>query len=180
MASLAAADDKAYRSACAGMLDRFAKTTDPAVARRVVVNCVAAPKAVPNPNRLITLAELACATDRVSHLGVLGAAYYRAGQTAHALNCFTEKPRSPPRAWDWLFEAMTHQGLGERAAARECVSRAEKWLAIVGPPGPDDQTKPIPRWYNWQDEVAARFLHREAQEMLEKDSKVRESEKQRE
>src|SRR5262249_23323692 len=155
-------DLRAYRAVCAGMLERFAKTTDPVVAAHVVNACVAAPDAVADPGQLIPLAQLACSTNRTANVGLLGAAFYRSGHPDRALECFSEMPRTPPRAWHRLFEAMTHVRLGAAEEARRCLGYAEKWLAIVGPPGPDDATKPIPRWYNWQDELVVRLLRCEA------------------
>jgi serine/threonine protein kinase/Flp pilus assembly protein TadD len=163
MAALAARDIDTYRRVCAEMLKRFADTTDPEIARHIVAACVAAPDAVPDRDRVVKLAELVCSKDRVSNLGLLGAAYFRAGESRRAVECFTERPRTPPRAWDWCLQAMAHQSLGQAEEARKCLDSADKWLAIVGPPGPDVPGKPIPPWYNWQDESGVRLLRLEAE-----------------
>jgi tetratricopeptide (TPR) repeat protein len=166
MACLAAGNRKAYGDVCAAMLERFAETADPEVAGKVVATCVAAPDAVADPAKLVKLAELACSRDRIGNIGLLGAACYRTGQTRRALECFAERPRTPPRAWDWTFQAMVAHRLGRAGEARACLNSADQWLAIVGPPGPDEPGKPIPRWYNWQDESGVRLLRREAEALL--------------
>jgi tetratricopeptide (TPR) repeat protein len=166
-AHLAAGNKKAYSEVCAGMLERFKKTKNPAIAARVVSTCVAAPDSVPDKTELIALAELACSVNREWNARYLGAALYRADKADHALECFREKAkRNSPRAWDLLFMALVHKRLGHTEEARDCLNRATRWLAVVGPSGPKGADKPEPRWENWQEEVIVRVLGAEADTLM--------------
>jgi serine/threonine protein kinase/Flp pilus assembly protein TadD len=101
-----------YRRVCTAMLARLGDTRDPQAADRIVYACVAAPDAVPDPVRLIPLAEVA-STAWQGNGRILAAALYRAGRFEEALRKFTElRTESTNDPWETCFLAMTYHRLG--------------------------------------------------------------------
>jgi tetratricopeptide (TPR) repeat protein len=101
-----------YRRVCTTMLTRLGDTRDPQAADRIVYACVAAPDAVPDPARLIPLAEVA-ATAWQGNGRILAAALYRGGRFEEALRKFTElRTESTNDPWETCFLAMTYHRLG--------------------------------------------------------------------
>jgi tetratricopeptide (TPR) repeat protein len=111
------------------MRSRFGGTAAPEVASRVVYACVMAPEAGVDPGRLVRLGETALPWVK-GNARVLGAALYRAGRFDEAIRQFDEAHKEfRPFAWDWLYLAMAHHGLGHADAARRCLDKAEGWIA---------------------------------------------------
>jgi tetratricopeptide (TPR) repeat protein len=173
LALLAAGDKDGYRKTCAEMCQHFAKTKVPAVAWAVVFACVAAPEGMTDPAQVIALAQVAASRNGGWNADVLGAALYRAGQPGHALPCLQVKVTAhTPRAWDLLFQAMAQRRLGHAEDALRCLSQAEQWVAVASPPGPQVEGRRGPTWSDWQEEVAVRALHREAEDFIKRMEKA--------
>jgi hypothetical protein len=134
IAQLAAADRKAYRQTCREMLERFSATQDPDAATDIVDACVLEADAVPNPERLIPLAQVAVRLNRTS-VRIVGAAFYRAGRYEDAVRKLEDSARlMKPKSWDWCFLAMAHMHLGHTADAERCLQAAERWIAEAHQP----------------------------------------------
>ncbi|HEY8506634.1 MAG TPA: tetratricopeptide repeat protein, partial [Gemmataceae bacterium] len=167
VARLMAGDRAGYRAACAGMCERFGATADPGDAAHTVAACVVLPDAVPDPERLLPLARVA-APGRHGNVRLLGAACYRAGRYAEALEHFAAAERlRKPRAADWAFRAMAHHRLGRHAEARRCLGQARRWVAQAERPDANDMTGTEPTWDRWFERREAYFLLSEAAALVE-------------
>jgi tetratricopeptide (TPR) repeat protein len=160
MAYLGAGDLEAHRRECAGLVERFGKTTDQMVAIRVLYACVMAPGAVADPAALVGLAEATAAgsggLDRL-----LGAAHYRAGNSEAAVRHFERLARvGELQAWDFYFLALAHQRLGHAEDARRWLDRGARWADAANRQEAEGKRSP---WGSWFARVAAEHLRREAE-----------------
>ena len=92
--------------------------------------------AVPEPARLVKLAEHAVAAQPKSYalLNTLGIACYRAAQFEDAVGRLNEAIQAHGHggeAWDWLFLALAHQRLGHSPEARQWADKALHWIDQV-------------------------------------------------
>jgi hypothetical protein len=117
--------------------------------------------------RLIALAELACTENRDWNVGLLGAASYRAGQFEKSLECFAAKEKAHGlRAWDMLFLAMAHHGLGHGDEAQAWLAKAASFIELAGDWRLVDPVPPASPWESWQEEAVARALRAEAEALI--------------
>jgi tetratricopeptide (TPR) repeat protein/tRNA A-37 threonylcarbamoyl transferase component Bud32 len=156
LAQLAIGDKRAYRKTCAEMLKRF-EARDARVADRIVYTCVPAADAVENMDRLITLAQEATKL-WPGNTRLLAAVFYRKGDYASAVRFFEQTPMDAIRAWDWLFAAMAHHGLGNAEKARECLKKAIAWI--------EKNTKNGRLDVGWTEELELQFLRDEAESLV--------------
>jgi tetratricopeptide (TPR) repeat protein len=170
--SLAAAHQAAgnaagHRVVCAEMRRRFAKTTDPATADFVVRACVVTPDAAAaDPAALVALARVAVPGEH-GNARFLGGALYRAGRDEEAVDCFRAAGRVIRlSAWDWLFLAMAHSGLGHEEEARRCLARADAWVREADQPDANDLSGTQPTWNRWFERTEIEVLRREAVTLL--------------
>ena len=137
---LLAGDLPGYRAACAGMLERFKPIDDSTAAIRVAYACSLAPEAVTDLPGLIQVSERSTRWV-ASNERVVGAVLFRAGRLEEALKRFEQAHRVfQPRAWDLLFLAMIHSGLGHTSEARRLLQQADQWIAEAdkAPPGTEN------------------------------------------
>ncbi|MCI0461972.1 MAG: protein kinase, partial [Gemmataceae bacterium] len=121
-----------YRHTCADLLRRFGQTKDMAVARTVGRTCLLAPDALEDPNILVQLAERFAAGKEANAaaLGMLGAAFYRAGRFKDAEQ---KLPSAGGAASDWLFLAMVHHHLGHAEEAKKWLDKAlQSYIPCMG------------------------------------------------
>jgi serine/threonine protein kinase/Flp pilus assembly protein TadD len=163
VAHLAAGDIDAYRPCCAAMLERFQDTSDTVIAENVVLACVMGEAAVSNWAGLLAVSRTA---EPKYYSGKIfrGAALYRAGDYAGAIDCFTQSGQLYHRtAWEWSFLAMAHQRLGQTDEAQRCVAEAARWIEAAdrGSAELADQG-----WTEWYQPVVYPRLLREAKDLL--------------
>jgi tetratricopeptide (TPR) repeat protein len=166
IAHFLARDDAAYRHACAAAFERFGGTTDLATACRLIEACVLSADGLPDPRVLLPTSELAA---HLWHYGprVSGAALYRAGEYAKAVECFEQMSSLYRlRAWDWCFFAMAQHRLGNAAEARRCLDEAARWIAEADQYEGDNPTAVHPAWGDWPESPVARRLFAEASELI--------------
>jgi serine/threonine protein kinase/Flp pilus assembly protein TadD len=173
IAQLAAGDVDAYRQTCATLLKRFENTENARTASDALVACVLRDDALPDMQRLLSLARVAASS---WHLGryVLGAALYRAGKYEEAVLCFEGEARAfRPRAWDWSFLAMAHHRLGHADEARRCLAEAVSWIDRANQEELDDLTATRPAWGDWHEPVMYGILLREGKALVQGSSQDR-------
>ena len=120
---LLAGDLPGYRAACTGMLERFKPIDDSTAAVRVAYACSLAPEAVTDLPGLIQVSERSTRWV-ASNERAVGAVLFRAGRLEEALERFEQAHRVfQPRAWDLLFLAMIHSGLGHADEPAGCSPR---------------------------------------------------------
>jgi WD40 repeat protein/tetratricopeptide (TPR) repeat protein/tRNA A-37 threonylcarbamoyl transferase component Bud32 len=139
LALAGAGDNQGYRKACAALLEKFGKTTEPNSAYKVAWICLVGRDAGIDPAVLISLAEKAVAGDPKSnaYLNTMGAALYRAGRFEAAIQRLSEalKAAGPDEGtpYDWLFLAMAHHRLGHAKEGREWLNKAGQWIDQATP-----------------------------------------------
>jgi serine/threonine protein kinase/Flp pilus assembly protein TadD len=172
VAMLHAGDLDGFRKSCAGMLDRFENTADPAVAAQVVAACVLRRDALADVDRLLPLANNAA--PQYDSPSLLGAALYRSGQYEASIQCFQSSARTyRPRAWDWCFLAMAHHRLGRTGEAVRCFATACRWIEEANTLKAKDLSETAPEWGGWYDPITSGLLLREAEELLASDMKTK-------
>jgi tetratricopeptide (TPR) repeat protein len=121
-------DADGYRRTCAGMLDRFGRTTDASTAEVVARACILAPGALADPSQAAELAERATRAepDRAACKVTRGAALYRAGKFEQAARLLEGALGSagPAEPLGRLFLSMAHARLGHASEANECFKQA--------------------------------------------------------
>jgi WD40 repeat protein/tetratricopeptide (TPR) repeat protein len=157
---------RAHRAVCARLLERFGVPDDERIAPLVARSCLLSPDAVTDWAQVIRLAGLAWSYDARQHLTNqhLGAAYFRAGKPREAsrhLKLAVEKHGAGGTVFDWLFLAMTHQGLNAREG-KKWLDKAASWI---------DRGAPS---LHWAERLEARILRREAEELLKKAAQPKE------
>jgi WD40 repeat protein/tetratricopeptide (TPR) repeat protein len=160
-----------YRKACAGMIERFGKTSSADTAKWASWSCVLGPDAVHDWGPVIVLAEkrLAAEPENGDALQNLAAVLYRAGRFEEAANRLAES-RSPfadarqpltSILYTWLFEAMVQHRLGHHGEARRWLDRAVKDIEQPPPERPEDGAAST-----WNRRLTIQLLRREAEELL--------------
>jgi Flp pilus assembly protein TadD len=168
---LGAGDLAGYRRTCAEMLQHFGPTEDSEVARWVAWTIILAPDAVQPGEQPVRLAELALQGGPNSdHAITLGAALYRAGRFAEAINRLERaavppgkdatKPATYSPAYAWFFLAMAHQRLGHAEEGRRWLGKAIKHVEqeTQDPSNQAGQT--------WNRRLTLQLLRREAEALL--------------
>jgi tetratricopeptide (TPR) repeat protein len=160
-------DRPELRALCTRILDDYGRTTEALFATWVARWCALAPGCVPDPQRLVRLAERA-ATGRHREsrpLFHLSLAEYRAGRFPDAirharesLTVLKEEDKGPLGALDAAVLAMAHHGLGQTGeAARQLeVLAHHDWQAVERWPDSQD-------WWKRSDFLV---LKREAIELI--------------
>jgi tetratricopeptide (TPR) repeat protein len=161
---LASGNRKAQGAVCDKLVDRFGVRDKPSMASRTAYACVLAPDGVVDPTLLVTIAQRG-AGDFEGNERIHGAALYRAGKCAEALERFAESAKKyEARAWDWLFVAMAHHRLGHVKEGRKSLTRAQRWIAKANgrPPRGDAG------WGWWGERIEVDHLLLEAEALLKK------------
>jgi tetratricopeptide (TPR) repeat protein len=162
---LLAGDLPGYHAACAGMLERFKTIDDFTAPVRVAYACSLAPEAVTDLPGLIEVSERSTRWVPSNDRGV-GAVLLRAGRLEEALQRFAQAHKVfPPRAWDWLFLAMIHSGLGHTKEARRLFQQADKWI-IEADKAPSGTEKAGPHWINLTERPTTLLLQSEAEAFI--------------
>jgi serine/threonine protein kinase/Flp pilus assembly protein TadD len=132
---LLAGDADGYRRLCARVIEKLGDTNDPETAYLVARIGTLAPDAVPDPTRLVRIAERAVRADPLPHhLHTLGLAHYRAGRFDEAIRQLNKSVEGNwnANAANWLVLAMAHQRLGQSDEARKWFDRAVRWMEDNG------------------------------------------------
>jgi WD40 repeat protein/tetratricopeptide (TPR) repeat protein len=153
-----------YQETCQAMLRRFGAAESAGVGVMVLYALAPLSGGV-DTDQLLRLGKIAAANAGYNER-VLGAAYYRAGRYADAIQSFSTAQRhGQPKAWDMLFRAMAHQQLKQSADARAWLSRAQAWIDKA------EQVEAIPtewsetRWAHWKERVEVMALRDEAERL---------------
>jgi hypothetical protein len=186
---LLAGDLPGYRTACAAMLQRFKPIDDSTAAIRVAYACSLAPEAVMDLPGLIEVCERSTrwaeavtksfgrvkdperfARWRASNHRALGTVLFRAGRLGEALKRFEQTHLGmQPQAWDFLFLAMIHSGLGHGGQARRLLDQADQWIAAADkvPVGTEND---VARWPSLFARPVVLLLRREAESFINANS----------
>jgi serine/threonine protein kinase/tetratricopeptide (TPR) repeat protein len=166
LARAGAGDRTGYRSGCAAMLQQLGQTDKPGVAYWIAWASVLTPDAVEDLDRPVQLAEsaLRSAPKKDQYTNTLGAALYRAGRFAEAIQTLQEantawestKATSSCPAYTWFFLAMAHHQLGHAQEARQWLDKGIGWV--------DQETRnnALP----WNRRLTLQLLRREAEAVL--------------
>jgi tetratricopeptide (TPR) repeat protein len=121
---------KGYRQACQRLVDTWAKGEDAKEAVLVAWTCSVAPDSGTELGHLIAVLEKSGAKDYTS-LRALGSALYRSGKSQQAAEALTKaiESRKQPSPAAWIFLAMAHQQMGEKAEARNWLEKAGQRVA---------------------------------------------------
>jgi tetratricopeptide (TPR) repeat protein len=169
---LAKNDVGAYRKACAdllGHLNQNANFWDTEVTARTFV---LAPNAVVDGEAVVNLVKRTANaqrtdTDRHLYLRTLGAATYRVGRYAEAVQHLDEGVKVHGKGGDptdCLFLAMAHQRLGHTAEARRWLDKAINWIDSSTQDKPKDDS--YGDQFGWQTWLALQVLRREAEALV--------------
>jgi tetratricopeptide (TPR) repeat protein len=170
IARLIAGDLPGYRAACTAMFERFKTAEDLLAANRLAYACIYAPDAVSDLPTLIHVCERSVPA-LAGGERVVGAALYRAGRLEEALRRFEHAHKVfTPRAWDWLFLAMIHSGLGRTSEASRFLHQADQWI-IEADRAPSGTETDRPRWNNLIEKPTILLLRREAEAAIHDDSR---------
>ncbi len=162
---LLAGDMPGYRTACAAMLARFKPIDDSTPATRVSYACTLAPLTVTELPGLVQVAERSTRW-APSNERVVGAVLFRAGRLEEALDRFERAHKVfQPRAWDWLFLAMIHGGLGHMSEARRFIQQADQWI-IEADHAPSGAEKEGPRWLDLLEKPTILLVRSEAEAVV--------------
>jgi tetratricopeptide (TPR) repeat protein len=156
MANLGANDLQGYGRVCAGMLQQFGNTKDPAIAARVVYTCVPVVEGAADAAEMVRLGKVA-----VHYQRALASAFYRDGQYEAAIREYQKVGNTSTLGGvELLFLAMAQHKLNRNADARETFAKAEKWI--------DDTREVAARGDHWVffQQVEVRHLHSEAKKLL--------------
>jgi hypothetical protein len=147
------------------MLERFKPIDDSTAAIRVAYACSLAVEAVSDLPGLIEVSERSTRWESRNERAV-GAVLFRAGRLEEALQRFEQAHQAiPPRAWDWLFLAMIHGGLGHPSEARRLLQQADQWIAEADK-APSGTGEEGPRWNNLSERPTVLILRREAEAVI--------------
>jgi WD40 repeat protein/tetratricopeptide (TPR) repeat protein len=166
MSMLVAGDLAGYRSACAGMLNRFQSSEEVFHANRVAFACIYGPDAVVDMPSLVRVARRSIPS-LVGGERILGAVLYRAGRYQEALKCFDQSNKVfKPRALDYLFMAMAHGRLGHAQEARRMLAAANQWIGDADTGKSDKSGDKQSGWSDEQEKPRILLLLREAKEVV--------------
>lgn len=167
-------DISQYKTNCSIMLQRFAKTTDPAIANRTAMACLLLPSALTADDFAIAvkLADFAATQPNHWRLMTKALAEYRQGHLTQAIALTDREQKeypltSPsasqaPSAADTQFiAAMSESRLNHLQAARAALARGVQIVQSGFPPQEDLGAE----W--WHDKVMSYILMREAQATVE-------------
>jgi serine/threonine protein kinase/Tfp pilus assembly protein PilF len=127
-------DEAAYRDLCAEAMNGYGEVDDAFSAHLLSRICTLAPGAVADGSVPVRLARPAVANgpDVAWHLYALGAAEFRAGQTADAVQHLQKSLEVHPtwvgRGQNYAMLALACHRLGRLDEARQWLSRTRKWL----------------------------------------------------
>jgi Flp pilus assembly protein TadD len=165
-------DQEAYRRLCAQILRRFAASSDPAIAERMAKDCLILPPPAADLETIGKMADTAVAAgpDHKSwhyFQFVKGLAEYRQGHFASAaewLQKVAGREGDPHRTVAaYMVLAMAQYQLKQvdeaRATLAKGVKLADSKLATLGGP-------------QWNDQITAQVLTREARTLIERDAKT--------
>jgi hypothetical protein len=151
------------------MLERFKTIDDFTAPVGVAYACSLAPEAVTDLPGLIQVSERSTRWVPSNNRGV-GAVLFRAGRLEEALQRFARVHKVfPPRAWDWLFLAMIHSGLGHTSEASRLLQQADRWI-VEADQAPSGAEQGGPRWSNLTEKPLILLLRREAEASIRYDS----------
>lgn len=168
IAQLKAGEIDAYRRTCANLLQRFATTDDPGIARNVLLACVLRPDALPDMAQLLPLAHVASPPPNDFGPPEAGAALYRGGKYVEAVCCLERAAKVYPlRAEDWCFLAMARHRLGRSGEARQALEEAIRWIDSANHEDKEDRIASRTVWSTWHEKPECEFLVDEAKKLLE-------------
>jgi hypothetical protein len=150
------------------MLERFKPIDDSTAAFHVAHACSLAPQSATDLPGLI---QVSARSTRwvASNERAVGAVLYRAGRLDDALEHLESAHKDfEPRAWDFLFLAMIHSGLGQTSEARRSLKRADRW-SIEADKAPSGTETDGPGWNNLTEKPTILLLPREAEAAIGND-----------
>jgi serine/threonine-protein kinase len=168
---LLSGDEAGYRKTCADLVQRCGKTPEPLRAYLVARACTLAPGAAADAARAGRLAQPMLKTDSTGawSLTQQAALEHRAGRLAQALPLLEQslKATNSKRGnavLNWLWLALTYQGLGKNREAKSWLEMATRWLDRFreGMPARAEQELNL-HLHNW---LEAHVLRREAEALL--------------
>jgi serine/threonine protein kinase/Flp pilus assembly protein TadD len=158
---LLAGDTDGYCRLCTRVIGKLGDAHEPHTAYLVARLCALAPGAVPDPARVVQIAERAVRAERAPHhLHTLGLAHYRAGQFDDAIKHLHSSIAGKwnANAANWLVLAMAHHGSGRIDEAQQWFNLAVRWM--------DDRGGNALRSLHELDTLACMVLRREAETRL--------------
>src|SRR5206468_12758905 len=175
-------DAEGYRRVCREMLAQFANTPYPNVAERTAKTCCLAPGAIDEYQTVVRLAEQALVGtescgDYKWFLLARGMADYRTAQFGGAIGWLRQSlspgAESPHRdGLAQLFLAMAHHQLGQIDDARQALDKAQ----ALGQKLPKLDGSQLGSWHDW---LRFHIVRREAEELLKKESGVRDQQSEK-
>jgi tetratricopeptide (TPR) repeat protein len=158
LALLAGGDDANYRRWCGRMLQRFAKSQEPAVLAGVVWTCALREGTVRDLTPLLQVYEQSVTANPQARADRSGLALlrFRTGQFEKTLALLQDRPRqagAPLDARSCLLMALALQRLHRTDAAKEWLAQAEQLHREQA-----KDHKP-----SWEDDLTYETLHREAE-----------------
>jgi WD40 repeat protein/tetratricopeptide (TPR) repeat protein len=165
-----AGDRDGYRTVCTAWLRRLEQTPDGGSRGWLLRAGLLAPDAVPDPERLVRLAEAASSRGPdqadLTALYLRGGCLYRAGRYADAvaqLDQVLERRRQAAAPGEspgtWFFLAMAHARLGHADDARRYLDRGVAWSDRHAAEGAGDRQIRVAWWHQW----SLQILRREAE-----------------
>jgi tetratricopeptide (TPR) repeat protein len=178
-------DLEGYRADCLEILHHLESRADIdlTLAVNLARTCVLIPRAVPDPTRVVHLAERAVADpsdNSFAHyprLRTLGAALIRAGRYEEAILRLNEAIKADQRRnggepFEWLFLALAQHHLGHDSRAVDQLAKATTWINRAESGLLTDTEPGIPRWiFNIQRDrilIELRTLRNEAEALIQK------------
>jgi WD40 repeat protein len=160
LAHCGAGEEKAYRLSLNEMYQRFAKTESSGVACLLLFTCLPALDSIQDRDSLLRLGKLAQRTSYNARL--YPAALCRAADYKGSLRAFNEGGWEL-RAWDLLFMAIAHEGLGQADEARACLEKARGWIENADKMEVEGCERV---WNNWLERVQVTRLRQEVEALL--------------
>jgi serine/threonine protein kinase/Flp pilus assembly protein TadD len=165
---LLADDTDTYRRLCGRMIGQLGDTQEPRTAYLVARIGALAPDAVPDPSKLVQIAERAVRAEPMPHyVHTLGLAHYRDGQFDTAIKQLHKSIEGnwSANAANWLVLAMAHQRLGHADEARQWFDKAVRWIDNTDREAPRHSVDALQSLHR-HDSLACMVLRREAETLL--------------